>query len=198
MTGYLERLAARASGSPAAATPRLPSRFEPGGAVDATEPAMAETVVAAPSPADDQRVAAATPPQPRMAPPRPRERFSAPDEIPAETTIVANSSHARAAASALPDPIAESTPADRWQRDEPRAVRPVAAVVLPAATAFTGASEQQGSGAAAEPDVVHVSIGRIDVRATVAAPAPEARPRQPAPRRETLSLHDYLRGERAR
>jgi hypothetical protein len=198
MTGYLARLAARASGSPAAATPRLPSRFEAGGAVDATAPATVETVVAAPRPAGAEPVAAATAPEPRMAPPRPRERFGTPDEIPTETTIVVDSSHARAAASTLPDSIAESTRADRPHGDEPRAVRPVAAVVLPAATAFTVASEQQRSDGAAEPDVVHVSIGRIDVRATVAAPVPEVRPRQPAPQRETLSLHDYLRGERAR
>ena len=36
MTGYLARLAARAGGAPAAAGPRLPSRFESSGDGDPT------------------------------------------------------------------------------------------------------------------------------------------------------------------
>jgi hypothetical protein len=47
-------------------------------------------------------------------------------------------------------------------------------------------------------DVVHVSIGRVDVRATVASPAQAPPPTQPSnqPSEEALSLHDYLLGRR--
>jgi hypothetical protein len=44
------------------------------------------------------------------------------------------------------------------------------------------------------PDVVQVSIGRVDVRATVVKPAPSA-PAARQPAGEALSLGDYLRGK---
>jgi hypothetical protein len=79
-------------------------------------------------------------------------------------------------------------------------VGPVAAV--PATTATTtpvppagtsspgGAHEQRG------PDVVHVSIGRVEVRATLPPPAPAAAPGRARVAAPTLSLHDYLSGKR--
>jgi hypothetical protein len=47
----------------------------------------------------------------------------------------------------------------------------------------------------AEPNEVHVHIGRIDVAAPPAAKTP---PQRPAPARKSRSLADYLRPERAR
>lgn len=51
--------------------------------------------------------------------------------------------------------------------------------------------------AAPEPAVVHVTIGRVDVRTSIVNPAPPA-PAARAAAPEVLSLRDYLRGERAR
>jgi hypothetical protein len=88
----------------------------------------------------------------------------------------------------------EPAPIQHPPRERPRAVRPVAAVVLPAPV--PPAAGEHRSDRESAPDVVHVSIGRIDVRATVTSPATEVRAQPPRP--EALSLHDYLRGERSR
>ena len=73
----------------------------------------------------------------------------------------------------------------------------VQAVPLASIAANAGTPEQSSAGAAdgADDNVVRISIGRIDIRAAVAPPAPQrAEPRAAEP--EALSLHTYLRGGR--
>jgi hypothetical protein len=85
-----------------------------------------------------------------------------------------------AAASGAPSPAA------------PRAIaHPIEPAVIGPADGIAGAPERSTSPAA---EVVRVTIGRIEVRATVATP-PAARPITGAPA-ATLSLADYLAGRR--
>jgi hypothetical protein len=121
------------------------------------------------------------------------------DAARAESAVVAPvsaSTALEASAAVQPDDPAVAHPptpalspaAPRVEATPPRRAQPPA-VTAPA----VGASERdEASVPSSEPDVVHVTIGRIEVRATVAPPAP-ARGARPA-RDPERSLHDYLAG----
>jgi hypothetical protein len=75
-------------------------------------------------------------------------------------------------------------------------VVPAVPVAL-AAPAPVGAINESSTAAQRGPDVIKVSIGRVDVRAP--APPPRPAPLQvlvPAAKSDRLSLQDYLRGQR--
>lgn len=76
-------------------------------------------------------------------------------------------------------------------------VQAVPALVAAAVELTPGRPPQASEGAHRGPDLVHVSIGRVEVRAL--APAPPAAPASAAPATsapERLSLQAYLRGHR--
>jgi hypothetical protein len=76
----------------------------------------------------------------------------------------------------------------------PRSRRPVLEPVpdrRPAPPAAPAAAVERERPAPREQPTIHVSIGRVDVRAVVAPAVPSARPAPAVPR---LSLEDYLRG----
>jgi len=222
MTGFLGRMAARASGREPGITPRVPSRFE---GADRAEPVAADgssTEVAATSP---------VPVRPAAAPPR-AEAVSGPPTEAAHRDPPPVMSPEGTAAAALPAPApvrAEAPPASPPAdppsvedvgppRTRPREAPPKATsqprsapdlLVVPAAPAAALSSAAAlvpapgpvtADASPREPDVVHVSIGRVDVRATVAPPHRPAPPEQARPPvrspSERLSLHDYLRGQR--
>lgn len=213
MTGYLARLAARAGGAPAAAEPRLPSRFEPvDGSTDAASPAPMASPPAAPPPAALPHVERATDtPESvvrsdlaraegdRMTAAPADRRDHGRDAARAESAVVAPvsaSTALEASAAVQPDdPAVAHPPTPALSPAAPRVeATPPRRAQSPAVTApAVGARERdEASVPSSEPDVVHVTIGRIEVRATVAPPAP-ARGARPA-RDPERSLHDYLAG----
>lgn len=199
MSGYLARLTARAGGAPAAAGPRLPSRFEPGAfgapadvAVAAAAPDASHQTHAGgnerrPAARADVRAAelvVASPPaagrDPAAPAPVPTAGVAAPQVL---TTSRADPRvGAEPAESALPRaPGAASRPA------------PLRVQSVPPPAAQARAPAQRDEASTPAPDVVHVTIGRVEVRATVAAPS--TTPRAPRPSRDVeRSLHDYLAG----
>lgn len=217
MSGYLSRLAARAAGAPAAAAPRLPSLFESGAgsgrvvegaataAVETSAPAASAGKLASttdnghtgtapgvparaaldaqPMPSQERAAAAArdvagaVAPQPASDPARgaePRHPKSDPE------TSERATEPANAAAEAVGDGVASPVALPRMP-------------LSPARSAERGAGSERGG----SPEVVHVTIGRVEVRASVTAQPAAARP-HPAEGRDGLSLHDYLRGGRSR
>lgn len=228
MSGYLARLAARAGGAPAAAEPRLPSRFEPvDGSTDAASPAPVATPPGAPPPAalrdverpadtpasvrrtdlaraEGDRMTAAPADRRDHGRDAPRAESAAVTLAPTPTALEASAAvqpggpavahpptpalSPAAPRVAHPPTLPISPAAPRVEATPPRRARPPA-VTAPA----VGTSERgEASVPSSEPDVVHVTIGRIEVRATVAPPAP-ARGARPA-RDPERSLHDYLAG----
>jgi hypothetical protein len=110
-----------------------------------------------------------------------------------------------------PTPREPSDPVLTAPGEEPSQVRPRPPAVVTAtptpqvadllATLPTGDGsrrQERIARTASAPNVVHVSIGRVDVRATIASQAPAPPPTQPSnhPSEEALSLHDYLLGRR--
>jgi hypothetical protein len=196
MSGYLARLAARAGGAPAAAGPRLPSLFEPSttdGSTDAETPGTlahdrhspevgAETLVDERAPADTHARAVAALPVPADRTPRGAEAEAAAPALPTNAPV-----HTRPTPSPEGSALAHP-PATAALRVE--AAPPPRAAARPA----TAAHRDEAAAAVTQPDVVHVTIERIEVRATVAAAPPIAR--STPQRRETeRSLHDYLAGK---
>jgi len=196
MSSYLARLAARAGGAPAAAGPRLPSRFEPSttaGPTDAENPGTlahdrhgperrAETPADERAPADARaRLDVALPV------PRDRSPHGAEAEAPAPALPTNAPVHARPTAAPEGSALARP-PATAALRVE--AAPPPRAAARPAAAAHP----DEAAAATTQPDVVHVTIERIEVRATVAAAAPIARS-APQRRDTERSLHDYLAGK---
>lgn len=203
MSGYLARLAARAGGAPAAAGPRLPSRFETDGesaVADAAAPPASATEPTARAvtarDAGSRTVIGADPP---VAPRAVREAADAtpPARTGRETTLTGTEAR-EAAVSA----IAQTGPAaERLLAQPPATAAPPRvdatppAPPAPAAAIIVAAARDAASVPRPDPDVVHVNIGRIDVRATVATPSPA--PRAPQESRDAeRSLHDYLAGRR--
>ncbi len=198
MNGYLARLAARAGGAPAAAGPRLPSRFEastPDGPTDAETPGTlahdrhrperrAATRADERAPADER-----TPEIAVAAIPLPADRGSHSTEAeiapPALSSKAAHEGPPAPEHAGSPLPDAPATAALRVEAAPPPrvAARPAAA-----------AHRDEEAAATPQPDVVHVTIERIEVRATVAPPA--AISLSAPQRRDTeRSLHDYLAGK---
>ncbi len=222
MTGFLARMAARAAGSGTAAAPRLPSRFEapslPG--TDAEGAPGAAAAASAGVPASGVGPLATDPAEaPVPAPSRPRRagetervagRHAAPAAIPplgrpsegaAERASLAPVAGTPATPPAPPHDVRASASASQ-SPGEPARDR-VVVVALPAApappprpAAAPDAAGDHLTEPGRGPDVVHVTIGRIDVRAAVAQPAPRPAP-APTAAPTTLPLADYLRGRRA-
>jgi len=216
VSGYLERLALRSLGSPAAASahPRLPGRFEsPAGGGAGLE-------VAGEQPATPGARQPGTPgaPQPVPAAPvpahtgrRPAERAAEPRPSAARTRIPHAAAHPAAAGPqaarvasppalpADPRPRAPDAPGAAEAPAQAPAVAPAVAAPVPAVPVARTRpvvpphSDSQVAAAAAAP-VVRVHIGRLEVRANLqpAAVAPAARPE---PARDELALAAYLRGE---
>lgn len=211
MSGYLSRLAARAAGAPAAAAPRLPSLFESGvgsgrvveGAATAAVEASAPAASAGkPASTTDTGHAGTAPGVPACAafdarpmPSQERAAAAARDFAGAVTPQPA-SDPARGAEPRHP----ESDPETSERAKEPAnaaaeavGVHVASPVALPRMPLSPARSAERGG----SPEVVHVTIGRVDVRASVTAQPTAARP-HPAEARDGLSLHDYLRGGRSR
>jgi hypothetical protein len=215
---YLDRLAARASTGASvegiSARPRLPSRFE----APAAEPFAASTQ----SQAVDQDELQVTSPRSTSVHASPADLAHPTDSVssiaepfevrPADLTLHAADSaviqakpeaHDRLAVDGIPrgadaliaDPARESA-----VRSEPRSVAAsarVTATPVIVARADVAHAASEVVAADARPDIVTVSIGRIEVRATIAGPAPSPVPAPSPPSRPTLSLTDYLDGRRA-
>jgi hypothetical protein len=221
MTGLLARMAARATGATPGIWPRLPARFEA-----PTGPEGSEAVVAS-RPAHD---AGAAYPVPRTAPrdddrspetrvPRmsraagssepPPGTQGVPVTSPAEEPELARAPsgdgpagrpgmpRSREAAVASYGPAVSAQP--RTTAPLVAATPDAAVVAAPAASRPSG-REGAAQGRSGAPDVVHVTIGRVEVRATVAAPSPAppaaSTVRAQSPAAEPVSLHDYLTGKR--
>jgi hypothetical protein len=224
VTGFLARLAARAAGEAAGAMPRLPARFE-GPAAGLPVPARG-TDLEAPAPLADLEPgdrrgstpaakAAAAPHTAPIATGEPGGRPMAGVAVDASPPVRVRP---RAGASRVPgsgtDPlgvvadaaaaIASPAPsrgglASRGPDIAPREPRPPLAPVaaLPASAAAPAESAGGRPGAPGrEPDVIRVTIGRVEIRAAV--PPPASRPAPTAsPRPAAMPLGDYLRGRRS-
>lgn len=216
MSDFLSRLAARAAGDAPAAHPRVPGRFA-GSLMGVDVAAPTATESEAGSTPDRASLG-----PPRLAPPVPRAagaearhpsppvtrlepRLSLPSPPPSPPTEAAQPISKR-----VFDPSSADAPA--VHRREPVAVGsmvvpavsgPVAALPLVSARPATTARAEPRDTAAtsmvaeasAEP-VVQISIGRVEVRATIATPVAAPRPAAADRDEPHLALRDYLRGQR--
>jgi hypothetical protein len=214
VSGYLERLVGRHV-EPPSVRPRPVSRFEGDLVGGAVPPEVAgsrgpspRAAPAEPTPAPQEQVGVAS--ATRLAPPaaQPSIARAAPSRasasLPERTAEPAIPPPAPLAGQA-PRPVG---PMERSHQDEPATKpgpdRPITAAAIhraevpqPAAPprAQLAPSRRSAEPSPREPDVVHVHIGRVEVRATVPAPQPSRpppRPTRPAP----MSLERYLAGER--
>jgi hypothetical protein len=219
MTGYLDRLVARHAREPAVHL-RAPSRFEGdlvGGLVDLGGAAAVpiEAGPGAPTATGDLRGV------PPGVPRDHRDHAAAADAHASRddragrrsrAAVVAQRDDASSTgvpAQATPPPSASSSgrrerpgpiePHDKLLATEPIRVRGVLRRQLERQEAATVASGRRlaASTRLAEPDVVQVHIGRVEVRAVV-APSEPARPATRPATPKPLSLDRYLSGERAR
>ena len=212
MTGYLDRLAAKAAGAAPSARPRVPSLFEDAIVEDAKDTQATTRPDAASALAPAQPLRASDNPPIRTAPTSDPARSAVP---PAAERLIppASAPEVVAAHSAAPNPVSPAgkpagpeprppvyaaphpSPQNPQHRDEaasgPAPVAPpIAVTARPRQDAAPFASDTPR-----EPDTVTVRIGRIDVRATLPAPIPINRPTAPRPA-DGPSLHDYLAGRR--
>jgi hypothetical protein len=216
VSGFLTRMAARAAGGPTGATPQVPARFAPASSSDGPAPPAGPDLRPSAGPADVQRRTRSDAPAAAVGEPTSSARIERrpaasgqaadPPDPPGPTPVRRSAPVARPVAgpaSSAEEAGRSELPADTAAIAEPRllaAVPPPAAPLVVALPVPEPRLASADSPAAAEsprgPDVVHVSIGRIDVR----APAPPATP--PAPRQvrsaepEPLALDAYLRGKR--
>ncbi|BBX69949.1 hypothetical protein [Mycolicibacterium psychrotolerans] len=212
MSGFLSRLAARTGGAPVGITPRVPSLFGHTEALSGETPFALETTLTVPDRHTDSSVVRGVspePPTPSMPVRTTRLPQTVVDSVPRDPMSPRPESHhkpvqARAVGttpvpSVSPPPLADTDHAQLPLR--PRPILPQ----VPAAPAFPASAPPRPDLTAGEPtretgrgpDVVHISIGRVEVRA--AAPAPVAvapAPTRPDASAPTLSLADYLRGGR--
>jgi hypothetical protein len=207
---FIGRVAARAVGERAAASPRVPSLFEapgpaPGGALE-----VIDEEVVAPAPTRATLGARAAPrrsgdaPVPSAAPaPLPGEsgamRVEADPLPPAERGVEAPP---RESGERMPEPVATTRapapPGTQHEERAPAAVAVAAPVLTPALPVVPRAPARavpMPAAAPAEPPAVRVHIGRLEVRANLQE-QPRRPERSPAPRPQELSLSDYLRGQR--
>jgi hypothetical protein len=223
MSGFLSRLAARATGAPVGVTPRVPARFEradtlgdstgvASGAPEAVShptsypPVAYPPVVAPPVPAPSVPATAVSGPAMLTTKSRGAERVSADRRQlsrPGEATRDRDGHAAAVETIERAEPPGQlgvaglSPTADQSARPQatPVPARPTAA--LPPIASMPATDSNTKAPANATPHVVHVSIGRVEVRAAVTPPAPvPAASAAPTPRAKTLSLAEYLRGER--
>lgn len=197
MTDFLSRLAARASGLAPSVRPDLPARFE------SFQDTSAETPDHDVSQVD---VSESRPPAPHPAQLSRQSGYSRSDRQRGQPAL--NPAPSIEAASPAPARRADGTgfsrvPAARRQ-PETSPVGAPAPPVVPAAPVIppssTRSEPESGSQPAANTEssepVVRISIGRVEVRASLStAPSPvrqETRATAPDP----LPLHDYLRGRR--
>jgi len=212
MTGYLDRLAAKAAGAAPSARPRVPSLFEDPIVEDAKDTQDTTRPDAAPALAPAQPLRASYNPPARTVLASDPARSAVPSA--AERLLPpASGTEVVAAHSADPNPV---SPADKPADPEPRphvyaAPHPspqdperrdqatAGPVTAAPSIAVTARPRQDAASLASdtprEPDTVTVRIGRIDVRATLPAPIPINRPTAPRPA-DVPSLHDYLAGRR--
>ena len=224
VTGYLERMAARAAGRAAGGRPeaavavrdrrrhrratrprsRRPRHRDPlqrTTAVAAARPRRRAAAAEHRTVARRRRCDAAEVGRPPPAGPI-RDPAPVPSTSPRRAVVGQPSSAApHAARSVRPRPRTRRSAPTRAGRRRTRRCGPVAAVPATHRRDDRGPpARDEPPGGAPEPrgpDVVHVSIGRVEVRATLAAARlPRPRPAVPADAAPTLSLHDYLSGKR--
>jgi hypothetical protein len=208
MTQYLRHLAARALGTLDAVKPRVPARFEAWSDAPPVDGPPAHGPVAAP-----RRLLA---PSPTVVPPPARRQVvrDAAEPSPLRTIATAPTpAHASAERDSglrpsdptapprdrQPDPsplIGQPWDTDARTIDPPTAIDSapleVALFDIPApASRAAERSARAARPAAREETVVHVTIGRIEVRAPLSTPAPSPRARAAAP---TRGLEDWLAG----
>jgi hypothetical protein len=213
VSDFIARVAARAVGERAAASPRVPALFGAAGpGLDSIEVIDEEVVV----PAPDSTLAEAPAPQgpgeppTRSAalPPLPVESAAELDSGDAPSELPAPEPPARPSPRHVSDPALErlappqpaAPPPTRHERRAPPDVavaspRPTPALPIAASTPASAAPTP--AAALAEPPAVRVHIGRLEVRANLQAEQQRAE-RAPTPRPQELSLSDYLRGRRER
>jgi hypothetical protein len=205
VSDYVSRLVARSMGAANVVRPETASLFEPR---DATpQQLLAEVDVEATSPAQPRvphdepdapaaAVAAAEAPGPAAADRVPRE----PGAPPVEEVAAPAVEHGPEPAEPTPREPAERTTSILVEAHS-RRTRPASAASRPAPRAATARTPSpvplsvlppvSPAPAPDEPSIVHVTIGRVDVRA-VQSVLPAARDREPeAPPRQTLG--EYLR-----
>jgi hypothetical protein len=225
MTGYLARMAARAVTGEGTAAPRLPSRFElPTGAPEQVDGTGVTLPAVGPGRIPLERAERSGPPQidsgstarsngARQASPRPDDGSRRAEQVatgrrpgPVARPAVGDVSRADERPRRVIGQTPELQPAQLADLDAVGSATRIVVdshVSLPHAAGVVRAMPTGGidkpptSGVAAAEQVVTITIGRVDVRASVAAP-----PTAPAPVRdkeagaEPLSLHDYLHGRR--
>ena len=217
MTGYLDRLAAKAAGAAPSARPRVPSLFEEAiveDAKDMTRPDAAPALAPAQplrasdnppirtAPTSDPVRSAVPPAAERLIPPA-AERLippaSAPEVVAAHSADPNPMSPAGKTADPEPRPPVYAAPHPSPQNPERRDRAETGPAPVAPSIAVTARPRQDAAPFASdtprEPDTVTVRIGRIDVRATLPAPIPINRPTAPRPA-DVPSLHDYLAGRR--
>lgn len=209
MSDFIGRVAARAVGQRAAASPRVPSLFEAG-----APPGAALEVI-------DEEIVAPAPTRATLgAPAAPRRSGDSPVASAAPAPLPGESAAMRVEADALPpaEPGVEAPPRETGERTpEPVATTPssapsgtqheerapaavaVAAPVLTPALPVVARAPAHAvpmpAATPAEPPAVRVHIGRLEVRANLQE-QPRRPERPPVPRPPELSLGDYLRGRR--
>ncbi len=210
MTGFLDRMAARAAGLAADVTPQVQARFESSDGVGSPGP-------------DEVSVAQPTTPSPSPIPAPVAALVARPAYDDADATAVGRQVEHGRAQVAPADPLTIAAPAhaaldrgsstvrvehERVEFDPAmtpttgQAPAPDALVsVQPAASALAqappAALAQSDEVAQRGPDVIRVAIDRVDVQAPAAQPRPAPSPPVlPAAKAERLTLQDYLRGER--
>ena len=202
MSDFISRIAARAVGAPPVARPRLPAFFA-GQDAPVEDMEVVREHVASRAPPPPRARAEPTPLEPLSEPTRkaepsrsevPEQRIEVPPPAPGDSALVIERSttHEREIAPAVHqvgpppeargEPVREAAPSVAVQAT-PVVVQPEPASAIPAPTG------------AAEAPSVRVHIGRLEVRANLQQ-APPARPHRSEPRRQELSLSDYLRGKR--
>jgi hypothetical protein len=215
MSGFLDRMGARAADhSRPEATNRLATSSAP------RVPALFESAPIAAVTPETIKAAAAVAVESRPALPEAEVRPVPPDREPAqvrvERELVPVPVPAPVERSPLPTPtVRQSQQATRRSQQatrrsqqatgqsqqatgqsQPAALMVQAVPVALAPAAPAGAMNESSVAAQRGPDVIRVSIGRVDVRAPAAPPRPAPPVPVPAAKADRLSLQDYLRGQR--